>query len=71
MLSDNGSAYRSYAPRVACRDLEIIPKFTRPLRPQTKGKIERFHRTFADGWAYRRHFNSESGRRAALPASVH
>jgi transposase InsO family protein len=71
VLSDNGSAYRSHAWRRACADLAITPKFTRPRRPQTNGKIERFHRTMADGWAYSKHYNSESARRAALPAWLH
>jgi transposase InsO family protein len=71
VLSDNGSAYRSHAWRHACGDLGITPKFTRPRRPQTNGKIERFHRTMADGWAYAKHYNSESARRAALPAWLH
>jgi len=71
VLSDNGSAYRSHAWRHACTGLGITPKFTRPRRPQTNGKIERFHRTLADGWAYSRHYNSESARRAALPAWLH
>jgi len=71
VLSDNGSAYRSHAWRHACNDLGIRPKFTRPRRPQTNGKIERFHRTLADGWAYSRHYRSESARRAALPAWLH
>ena len=42
VLSDNGSAYKSYAWRDACTELNIIPKRTRPYRPQTNGKIERF-----------------------------
>ena len=71
VLSDNGSAYRSHAWRHACNDLGIRPKFTRPRRPQTNGKVERFHRTLADGWAYSRHYRSESARRAALPAWLH
>ncbi len=71
VLSDNGPAYRSHAWRHACNDLDIRPKFTRPRRPQTNGKIERFHRTLADGWAYSRRYNSESARRAALPAWLH
>lgn len=49
VLSDNGSNYRSHAWRDACRDLAIVLKRTRPYRPQTNGKIERFHRTLADG----------------------
>ena len=47
------------------------PKKTRPYRPQTNGKIERFHRTLADGWAFSRHYNTESARRNALPAWLH
>ena len=71
VLSDNGSCYRSHAWRDACTELGIRHKRTRPYRPQTNGKIERFHRTLADGWAYSRHYNSESARRAALPAWLH
>jgi transposase InsO family protein len=71
VLSDNGSAYRSFAWRDACADLDIRPKWTRPYRPQTNGKIERFHRTMADGWAFTKHYQSESARRAALPAWLH
>ncbi len=71
VLSDNGSAYRSLAWRDACAQLGIRPKRTRPYRPQTNGKIERFHRTLADGWAYSKHYNSESARRNALPAWLH
>lgn len=71
VLSDNGSAYKSHAWRDACNELGIKPKKTRPYRPQTNGKIERFHRTLADGWAFNRHYNSESARRAALPAWIH
>jgi transposase InsO family protein len=71
VLSDNGSAYRSHAWRDTCNDLGIQPKKTRPYRPQTNGKIERFHRTLADGWAFSRHYSTESARRAALPAWLH
>lgn len=71
VLSDNGSAYRSHAWRDACAELGIKPKHTRPYRPQTNGKIERFHRTLADGWAFSKHYSSESARRAALPAWLH
>jgi len=71
VLSDNGSCYRSLAWRDACADLGITHKRTRPYRPQTNGKIERFHRTLADGWAFKKFYNSESARRAALPAWVH
>ena len=71
VLSDNGAAYRSHAWRDTCAELGITPKRTRPYRPQTNGKIERFHRTLADGWAYARFYDSETARRAALPDWLH
>jgi len=71
VLSDNGSAYRSHLWRDTCAELSITPKRTRPYRPQTNGKIERFHRTLTDGWAYTRNYGSESARRKALPAWLH
>jgi transposase InsO family protein len=57
--------------RGTCAELGITPKRTRPYRPQTNGRIERFHRTMADGWAFKKFYNSESARRAALPAWLH
>ncbi|WP_081622486.1 IS481 family transposase [Jongsikchunia kroppenstedtii] len=71
VLSDNGSCYRSFAWRDTCNELSITHKRTRPYRPQTNGKIERFHRTLANGWAYRRFYNSETERRAELPGWLH
>jgi transposase InsO family protein len=71
VLTDNGSAYRSHAWRDTCAELGITPKRTRPYRPQTNGKIERFHRTLADGWAFGRMFSTESARRRALPGWLH
>jgi hypothetical protein len=71
VLSDNGSAYKSHLWRDTCAELGITVKKTRPYRPQTNGKIERFHRTLADGWAFKRFYNSEHARRAALPAWIH
>jgi transposase InsO family protein len=71
VLSDNGSCYRSHAWRDACADLDITHKRTRPYRPQTNGKIERFHRTLGDGWAYAHRYESETARRAALPRWLH
>ncbi|MGI5216118.1 IS481 family transposase [Plantactinospora sp. CA-290183] len=56
VLPDSGSAYKSYAWRDACTELGITPKKTRPYRPQTKGKVERFHRTMTDGWALARFY---------------
>jgi transposase InsO family protein len=71
VLSDNGPAYKSFAWRNTCTELGITPKRTRPYRPQTNGKIERFHRTLADGWAYARYYDSEAARRDALPHWLH
>jgi len=71
VLSDNGSCYKSHAWRDACTELGVTPKRTRPYRPQTNGKIERFHRTLADGWAYARRYDSEAARRDALPTWLH
>jgi transposase InsO family protein len=71
VLSDNGSAYRSFLWRDTCEALAITPKRTRPYRPQTNGKVERFHRTMADGWAYARCYQSEQERRDALKTWLH
>jgi integrase-like protein/Homeodomain-like domain-containing protein len=71
VLSDNGSAYRSHLWRDSCADLGIKVKRTRPRRPQTNGKLERFHRTLADGWAYKKLYSAEATRRAALAGWLH
>ena len=71
VLSDNGSAYKSHAWSETCAELGITVKKTRPYRPQTNGKIERFHRTLGEGWAYARCYQSETERRAALPGWLH
>ena len=71
VLSDNGSCYRSHLWRDTCAELGITVKKTRPYRPQTNGKIERFHRTMAAGWAFKRFYASETARRRALPAWLH
>lgn len=71
VLSNNGNCYCSYAWREACADLKIRHKRTRPYRPQTNGKIERFHRPLGEGWAYARFYRSEAERRAALPGWLH
>jgi len=71
VLSDNGSAYKSHLWADTCAELAITVKKTRPYRPQTNGKIERFHRTLAEGWAFKKFYTSEHARRAALPAWLH
>ena len=71
VLTDNGGCYRSFLWRDTCAELGITPKRTRPYRPQTNGKIERFHRTLVEGWAFKKFYNSDSARLAALPAWVH
>ncbi len=52
LLTDNGNAYRSAVHAIACRALGIRHLRTRPYRPQTNGKAERFIRTMLGGWAY-------------------
>ncbi|MET8993514.1 IS481 family transposase, partial [Nonomuraea wenchangensis] len=71
VLTDNGSCYRSRLWAETCAHLGISPKRTRPYRPQTNGKVERFHRTLAEEWAYARPYASEAERRAALAPWLH
>jgi transposase InsO family protein len=71
VLTDNGSCYRSRDWTAACTDLGITPKRTRPYRPQTNGKVERFNRTMTSEWAFAQLFTSETDRRAAFPAWLH
>jgi transposase InsO family protein len=71
VLSDNGACYRSLDWAAACTALAITPKRTRPYRPQTNGKVERYHRTLADEWAYTRPYTTETERRNALPDWLH
>ncbi len=51
-MTDNGSGYRSDLHAIACRALGIRHLRTRPYRPRTNGKAERFIRTMLGGWAY-------------------
>jgi transposase InsO family protein len=71
VLTDNGACYRSHLWAETCAELGIKHKRTRPYRPQTNGKIERFHRTLAEGWAFKKLYSSETARLAALPAWIH
>ena len=69
VLTDNGSCYRSRAFATALGD--VTHKRTRPYRPQTNGKVERFHRTLADEWAYAAAYPSDDERAAAYPDWLH
>jgi transposase InsO family protein len=66
VLTDNGSAYRSAVHAIACRVLGVHHLRTRPYRPQTNGKAERFIRTLLGGWAYGAIYRTSSERTAAL-----
>jgi transposase InsO family protein len=66
VLTDNGSAYRSAIHAIACRALGLKHLRTRPRRPQTNGKAERFIRTMLAGWAYGAIYRSSAERTAAL-----
>jgi len=71
LLTDNGSAYRSTIHRIACRALGIRHVRTRPYRPQTNGKAERFIRTMLGGWAYGAIYRDSTDRTAALDGWLH
>ena len=66
VLTDNGSAYRATIHALACRTLRIRHLRSRPYRPQTNGKAERFIRTLLTGWAYGAIYRSSNERTAAL-----
>jgi transposase InsO family protein len=66
LLTDNGSAYRATIHALACRTLGIRHLRTRPYRPQTNSKAERFIRTLLSGWAYGAIYRSSKERTAAL-----
>jgi transposase InsO family protein len=66
LMTDNGSAYRSTVHAIACRRLSIKQIRTRPYRPRTNGKAERFIRTMLGGWAYGAIYRSSAERTAAL-----
>jgi transposase InsO family protein len=66
VLTDNGSCYRATVHALACRRLGVRHLRTRPYRPQTNGKAERFIRTLLAGWAYGAIYRSSTERTAAL-----
>ena len=71
VLTDNGSAYRSGTWRLVCAATGTRHTRTRPYRPQTNGKVERYHRILINEWAYICPWNSEPQRQAAYDGFVH
>jgi transposase InsO family protein len=69
VLTDNGACYKSHVFAAALDGIEH--RRTRPRRPQTNGKVERFNRTLLDEWAYVRPYDSEAERVAALDDWLH
>ena len=70
VMTDNGSCYRSHAFKDALGE-GIKHRRTRPYRPQTNGKVERFNRTLEEEWAYAKTYRSEAERAADFPAWLH
>ena len=70
VLTDNGSPFRSHAWAAACADLSVRQRYTRPYRPQTNGKVERFFRTLLDECLYAQSFTSDRERADALEQFV-
>jgi transposase InsO family protein len=68
LLTDNGCAYRSHLFAGTCQALGFKHTFTRPYRPQTNGKAERFIQTCLREWAYGRVWRNSAERTAWLPA---
>jgi transposase InsO family protein len=68
LMTDNGSAYRAHKHRLACQRLGLKHLFTRPYRPRTNGKAERFIQTLTRSWARGRLYANSAERTAALPA---
>ena len=69
VLTDNGTCFKQRW-HDACHDRQITVKRTRPYRPQTNGKAERFIRTLLDRWAYATAYPTEHHRAHALPHAI-
>ncbi|OAF11684.1 IS481 family transposase, partial [Bradyrhizobium neotropicale] len=67
IMTDNGSCYRAKAFARACGKLGLRHIFTRPYRPQTNGKAERFIQTALREWAYARSYDTSDQRAKNLP----
>jgi transposase InsO family protein len=70
VMTDNGNPYRSALHAIACRALKLKHLRTRPYRPRTNGKAERFIKTLLAGWAYAAIYRNSSERQAALSSWV-
>jgi transposase InsO family protein len=68
VMTDNGSAYRAHQHRIVCQQLGLKHLFTRPYRPRTNGKAERFIKTLTERWAHGRLYANSAERTAALDA---
>ena len=71
VITDTGSCYRSGLWHRACRATGTTVKKTRPRRPQTNGKAERFHRILLEEWAYIRPWTSKNQRTRGYPGFIH
>jgi len=66
-MTDNGACYRSKLFNATLGE-DVKHRYTRPYRPQTNGKVERFNRTLAQEWAYATTYRSEHSRAATYEA---
>src|SRR5512146_1126972 len=71
VMTDNGSCYRSFDFRQACRDLGLRHIRTKPYTPKTNGKAERFIQTSLREWAYAKPYATSDERAAELPTWLH
>jgi transposase InsO family protein len=71
VMTDNGSCYKSFAFRRACKRLGLRHIRTKPYTPKTNGKAERFIQTSLREWAYARAYNTSNERAAELPQWLH
>jgi transposase InsO family protein len=71
VMTDNGSCYKSFAFRRACKRLGLKHLRTKPYTPKTNGKAERFIQTSLREWAYARAYNTSVERAAELPRWLH
>jgi transposase InsO family protein len=71
VITDNGNCYRAKEFAAELLDASIVHTFTRPYRPQTNGKVERYNRTLLNEWAYARPYRSEAARTRALARWLH